>query len=67
MEWAESDEKVLFNASQKMQSNGFGAFKPKGKFLVSSAVEENSNIAHIGQVRVSFQYDRCAEATIVAQ
>lgn len=50
-----------------MINNGFGAFKPKGNYLVAAAMPDAHDAPHVGQLRVSFQFDRCSEATIIAQ
>lgn len=50
-----------------MRSFGYGPFTPKGHFLESSTLQEKHDSSNIGHIRVSFQYDRCADATILAQ
>lgn len=50
-----------------MQSHGYSQFRPKGHYLISNAIEEERDAAHIGQIRVTFEYDRCSEATLIAQ
>ena len=37
VQWSPSDEKILQIASQTMISSGFGAFKPRGNYIVASA------------------------------
>ena len=50
-----------------MQSLGYGPLDPTGAYLLASLIEKNGvGPAHIGQIRVYFEYDRCSNATIVA-
>ena len=49
-----------------MTNNGFGTFKPKGHHLISNANNNEKDTPHIGQFRVTFEYDKCSEATIIA-
>ena len=67
VEWKANDAEVLVYASQKMRSHGYGPLTPRGKYLLASAMQDKRESAHIGQIRVSFEYDRCADATIIAQ
>ena len=66
VEWSPNDSAILFTATKNMIRNGFGAFKPQGQYLISSA-QDDRGLPHIGQIRVSFEYDRCSEATVIAQ
>ena len=50
-----------------MTNNGFGPFKPKGHHLISNANNEQKDTPHIGQFRVTFEYDKCSEATIIGR
>jgi len=66
--WGPSDVSVLYNASQKMKMAGYTDLKPKGSYLVANAeATDDRDAPHIGQMRISFTYDKCAEATILAQ
>ena len=59
---------MLDKASKKMIEAGYSVFKPKGKYLFAAAsASENPDVTHIGQMRVSFEFNRCFEATIIAQ
>ena len=67
----------MYVASQKIMTRGFGPLKAYNrKYLMASApnhptVEDNSNKKHdephIGQLRISFEYDTCSDVTIMAQ
>ena len=46
---------------------GFGELKPRGHHIVSSYQDNANDQPHIGQIRVSFEYDRCGSATVIAQ
>ena len=52
---------------------GFSPFKPQGTHLVSQAqLKATEDLlgdfrAQIGQVRVSFEYDKCGSATVMAE
>ena len=49
-----------------MIRNGYGPFKPQGQYLISSS-QDDRGLPQVGQIRVSFEYDRCSDATIIAQ
>lgn len=65
--WSAEDHAVLYNASQNCLNSGFSELVPKGHYIVSSYQNNLNDIAHIGQIRVSFEYDRCGPATVIAQ
>ena len=46
---------------------GFSELKPRGQYIISSYQDNASDSPHIGQIRVSFEYDRCGSATVIAQ
>lgn len=57
-----------------MTRAGFSPFKPRGTYLVSQLEEGQATgdllgdfRAQIGQVRVSFEYDKCGTATVMAE
>ena len=54
-------------SSGKLQQSGFQTFDARGAFLVSSTVDNLNTAPHIGQYRVSFSFDSCGPATIIAQ
>ena len=67
----------MYVASQKIMTRGFGPLKAYNrKYLMASApnhptIEDTSNKKrdepHIGQLRISFEYDTCSDVTILAQ
>ena len=66
MKWSANDSAVLYSASRQMMLAGFSELKPKGQYLVCSATNSSSEAPHIGQLRISFEFDKCAAATVVA-
>lgn len=59
---------AISQSSQKMSGTGFAPFQQRGVFLVSSASQQNFDDApHVGQYRVTFEYDTCGPVTIIAQ
>ena len=66
----------MYVASQKIMTRGFGPLKAYNrKYLMASApshptVEDTSiqkrDEPHIGQLRISFEYDICSDVTILA-
>jgi len=49
-----------------MQSQGFEPFKAIGHYLISSTSDNSLETAHIGQYRVTFEYDTCGQTTIIS-
>lgn len=45
---------------------GFTNLKPKGNFLIANSDKKAGERPHIGQIKISFEYDRCSKATVVA-
>ena len=50
-----------------MNYNGFSPFVPSGNYLYASTKPDAPEEQHIGQYRVSFEYDLCGPATVMAQ
>ena len=46
---------------------GFSEFQPKGHYLIASENKNEIDSLHVGKIRVSFEYDRCGPATIIAK
>lgn len=50
-----------------MDQAGFAPFEARGIYLVSSTTDNSDEAPHIGQYRITFEYDTCGPATILAQ
>lgn len=50
-----------------MQSGGFSEFQIRGNYLVSSSVDNSEVGEHVGQMRVSFEHEKCGFTTVIAQ
>ena len=50
-----------------MDSNGFAPFEVRGVYLVSSTSNNSDKAPHVGQYRVTFEYDTCGPVTVIAQ
>lgn len=48
-------------------SSGFSELKPQGRYLISDYGNRDDGNPHIGQIRISFEYDKCGPCTVVAQ
>lgn len=49
-----------------MGNASFAPFEARGIYLVSSTSDNSEKAPHIGQYRVTFEYDLCGPATIIA-
>ena len=58
---------AITQSGQNMESNGFAPFEARGDYLVSSTRNNSDKAPHVGQYRVTFEYDTCGPVTIIAQ
>ena len=73
--WNESDKNILQRASSNLVSAGYSKLQTKGPYLVSdycknkeiNDVNAGEDSQHVGQIRVSFMYDSCGPATVIAR
>ena len=67
--WSAEEIAIFHHASRSLIATKlYGPLKPKGAFLVSSMNSEvNKDLPHIGQIRVSFDYDKCSNATVISK
>mmetsp|Transcript_20677 Transcript_20677/g.27905 ORF Transcript_20677/g.27905 Transcript_20677/m.27905 type:complete len:115 (-) Transcript_20677:772-1116(-) len=58
---------AISSSAGPMTSHGFAPFRPQGAYLISSTSDNSLEESHIGQYRVTFEYDTCGSTTIISQ
>ena len=50
-----------------MIQGGYAEFQCRGNYLISSNKDNSMTGEHVGQMRVSFENDKCGTTTVIAQ